>query len=475
MSKRIPKEPKKHNPSGEESSITKLVELKALEELPPADNAVRGLGTEARSDAVCEVLKNHLFEFHRHTKKGWLTREKGTLWKLDFGDGSVSETLTGIVSRTGLTKTSSRQLFPIMLRLLRDPEPFDEKPHIIGTSKEKIVNLKTGKVSKPKSSTRVTMRISTHPVKGKHPRWSSLINHFCKDDYEKTWLQKFCGYCLTGSVKEDLFLFFQGGAGGGKSTFGEVLEDLFGDYGSSLDRSFFNPNNTQHRSHIARLDGKRLAYMEELPTSWGSVDIIKKLVSGGTFSANHMRQETFEFPSKMKLIACGNSRPTLGERDSGFSRRLVLIPIPPIEPKNRDIDLRFKVREKELPQIAFWFMEGAKKYFAEGLGAVPERWQVETEEYLSDEDVIYNWFRECTEVSKGSFVSSTEAARSFSEFSGKSIGNGKTLKNYFEEEANKKALGLRNVCWGKNNRGTGFKNLKIRKTDIASRMSGGRR
>jgi phage/plasmid-associated DNA primase len=48
------------------------------------------------------------------------------------------------------------------------------------------------------------------------------------------WLQKFCGYLLTGSTQEHIFLFLHGHGANGKSVFIELLKHVMGDYARAI-------------------------------------------------------------------------------------------------------------------------------------------------------------------------------------------------------------------------------------------------
>jgi type IV secretory pathway VirB4 component len=66
------------------------------------------------------------------------------------------------------------------------------------------------------------------------------------------YLQICTGVCLSGLVEEHLFFLVLGPAGTGKSTFGEVLMSLMGDYALGVDPNTRYPPEVQQGFHLFR-------------------------------------------------------------------------------------------------------------------------------------------------------------------------------------------------------------------------------
>ena len=64
------------------------------------------------------------------------------------------------------------------------------------------------------------------------PTWEQfLADIFRRDDELISFVQAACGYTLTGDTREQVFFILHGSGSNGKSTFVNVMRDLFGDYG----------------------------------------------------------------------------------------------------------------------------------------------------------------------------------------------------------------------------------------------------
>ncbi len=80
------------------------------------------------------------------------------------------------------------------------------------------------------------------------------------------WLHRWCGYLLTGSTDEHIFLFFFGLGANGKSVFAETLKYVMGDYGRVVATETLTETKRQAggaSADLAALIGCRLATSSE--------------------------------------------------------------------------------------------------------------------------------------------------------------------------------------------------------------------
>ena len=82
------------------------------------------------------------------------------------------------------------------------------------------------------------------------------------------FLQRLCGYVLTGVVRERLLVLAYGRGGNGKSTFWEVLLELLGDHGlkAGVETIMLRERDRPGRLTPERVQllGKRLVVMSEV-------------------------------------------------------------------------------------------------------------------------------------------------------------------------------------------------------------------
>ena len=226
-------------------------------------------------------------------------------------------------------------------------------------------------------------------------------------------------------TREGKFLFLQGDANGGKTTFIETLKSIFGDadrgYGGGVNGENLTSLRGDHKEWLARIDGMRMVIVSDIPNGSWNLGSLKATVTGDTITARFMNKESFEFRPVAKIIVSGNNKPRIPQSDSGFNRRLVLIPVDEIPEGERDKTFQRKLH-MELPQIAHWMVDAAVEYFGKGLNeSVPDRWSQASSSYQRDEDVIRQWFDSSCVIDEKAFTTSDSLVRSYNEFTGSKL------------------------------------------------------
>jgi len=109
-----------------------------------------------------------------------------------------------------------------------------------------------------------------------------------------------------------------------------------------------------------------------------------------------MRQDFFQFRQTHKHIIAGNYRPRLKGGDNAMQRRMVLVPFnASFAGRAQDKALPDKLKA-EAPAILHWMIQGAVKWFAEGL-AIPEPIRAASAEYMAAMDDLAEWAEDCCE------------------------------------------------------------------------------
>ena len=132
----------------------------------------------------------------------------------------------------------------------------------------------------------------------KYPLWLSFLSTAMGGDQALVdYLQRVCGYCLTGSIKEHALFFLYGTGGNGKGVFINTLRGIIGDYHTSAPIETFTELRVNvHPTELAGLRGARLvtAVETEEGRRWAESKI-KALTGGDEISARFMRQDFFSF------------------------------------------------------------------------------------------------------------------------------------------------------------------------------------
>jgi phage/plasmid-associated DNA primase len=173
------------------------------------------------------------------------------------------------------------------------------------------IDLRTGIEHEPRREDYITKvgGCALAPKGTPCPLWLSFLATIMGGDY----IQRVCGYCLTGSIKEHAMFFLYGTGSNGKSVFIGVLRGVLGEYHTTAPIEAFTASSSiQHSTDMAGLMGARLVTAVE--TEEGRVwaeSKLKAITGGDEISARFMRQDFFTFVPKFKLMIAGNHKPRL--------------------------------------------------------------------------------------------------------------------------------------------------------------------
>ena len=238
----------------------------------------------------------------------------------------------------------------------------------------------------------------------KCPLWEKFLKEiFENDDGMIRYIQTAVGYSLTGSTAEQCAFFLLGDGNNGKSTFIDVIRQMFGDYASNIQaETLMIRNNNGINSDIARLKGARLVTSAE-PNEGLRLNegLMKQLTGGDVVTARKLYGDEFEFKPEFKLWMATNHKPIIRGTDYGIWRRMHIIPFNAKIPKEKvDKQLTDKLL-KELDGIFVWALRGLAMYHKYGLKMPPAVEQA-VEEYKKEMDVVskFEWQMSNTKFGK---------------------------------------------------------------------------
>jgi putative DNA primase/helicase len=297
------------------------------------------------------------------------------------------------------------------------------------------VDLRTGLLRPSAREDGITKVTLVVPSSEGCPRWLEFLEQATGGDKGLIrFMQQFCGYCLTGSTREQALVFVYGPGGNGKSVFINVVTAILNDYcRTSAMETFTASKNDRHPTEIAKLCGARLVTASETEQgrAWAETRI-KQLTGGDKISAHFMRQDDFEFTPQFKLMIIGNNKPALQNVDDAARRRFNMVPFI-IQPATPDRELEQKLMT-EAAGILQWMIDGCIDWQKNGL-VRPDSVKAATEAYFSEQDLMGQWLEDCCDVNRTGnpliWDKSAELFESWSEYARKAG----------EEPGNKKSFG----------------------------------
>lgn len=287
---------------------------------------------------------------------------------------------------------------------------FDAQPMLLNVANGTL-DLSTQQLRPHERGDYLTKRSGVHyDPEATCPRWEQfLMQVFDRDADLVAYVQRALGYSLTGDTREQVLHFMYGTGSNGKTTFLEVLADLFGDYGTQADfATFLESKNEGIRNDIARLAGARLVRAGELSEGKRlNESIIKTLTGTDTIAARFLYTEAFEFRPTFKLWLAGNHKPVIRGTDFAIWRRVRLVPfMVTITDDAKDASLPGTLR-RELPGILNWCLRGLADWFEMGLKP-PAAVTFFTNQYRAESDVLGHFLEECCRVETSSKVGATD-------------------------------------------------------------------
>jgi P4 family phage/plasmid primase-like protien len=315
-------------------------------------------------------------------------------------------------------------------RHARRVEVWDRDPNLLNTPAG-VIDLLTDERRSHHPDLHLT-KITAVAPNGDCPRWRQFLLEITGGDAELVYyLQRVCGYMLTGDTREHAFFFAYGTGGNGKGTFINTIAAVMGDYAVAAPMETFTVSNGErHPTELAMLRGARMVSAQETEEAKRLNEArIKTLTGGDAVSARFMRQDFFTYIPQFKLFLAGNHKPILRNVDEAMRRRIHLIPFTVTIPaEQRDPGLADALKH-EWSGILAWMIEGAAIWRDIGLSP-PAIVTEATAAYLLQQDSLSQWIEERCEVARNVWDSNATLYNSWCdwcEHNGEQAGPQKTF------------------------------------------------
>jgi putative DNA primase/helicase len=335
---------------------------------------------------------------------------------------------------------------------------WDNDPFLLGTPGG-TVDLRTGVSRQASQDDGITKLTSVAPIDGDCPQWRRFIEETTGGDVALgRFLQQWCGYCLTGDIREHALLFCYGPGGNGKSVFLNTITKILHEYAATAAmETFAVSRNEKHPTDLAMLRGARLVTASETEEgrAWAEARI-KSMTGGDPITARFMRQDFFTFQPRFKLIIVGNHKPSLHRVDDAAKRRFNVVPFVH-KPAKPDRELEQKLMS-EAGEILRWMIQGCLDWQRNGL-CRPESVVHATEEYFSDQDLFAQWLAEECDVDASDLNKSEGSRKLFGAWKEYAIAAGHPPGT---QQSFKDHLTLRQVRFYRSNRSREFLGIQLR-------------
>lgn len=236
------------------------------------------------------------------------------------------------------------------------------------------------------------------------------------DPLMRQFLQRWAGYCLTGSVQEQKLAFLYGTGANGKSVFVELLAWLLGEYSSKIatEMLMHHQRSPQGASpDIVALKGRRFVYANETEEGKRLAESrVKEMTGGDSLTGRALYGSSITFQPSHKLVIVGNHRPEITDNSYGMWRRVLLVPFEvTIAEAQRDPHLLDKLKA-EGSGILNWALDGLRLWKTGGLN-VPKKIEAATSAYRDENDIIGEWIAEHCNSFVGCSVHKSEAYKAY--------------------------------------------------------------
>jgi putative DNA primase/helicase len=274
------------------------------------------------------------------------------------------------------------------------PQEFDNRPDLLSFANG-TVELRTATLRPHRKEDMLTYSLAIeYDADAKCPRWENFMTEIFPENPDLVpYMQRLCGYGVTGYTDEQCFAVLWGKGANGKSVLTDTLSSVFGTITKTTPfATFEDKQGGGIPNDIAALRGARFVMASEGESGKPMSEAILKRVTGKDMvAARFLRQEFFEFRPSFLLMLATNHKPKFRGQDDGLWRRVKMIPFKRFfAPHERDHDLDKKLMT-EAKGIAAWAVRGAQLWFNEGL-TDPESISQATKEYKETSDSLAGFY-----------------------------------------------------------------------------------
>ncbi|KAF8976748.1 hypothetical protein BGZ46_007992 [Entomortierella lignicola] len=348
-------------------------------------------------EAVCGVVLDNLISY---IKPGFGCTDKDEIDKINKKKTQLKR------GRTYISRNSNTNSIVDMYRTQYGDNEIESKldtnPDLLAVHNG-IINLQTGECRSGLPEDYMVTKLDTDYNGLKSS--TKDIDEFMLDIFDNNtelieYVKKLLGYAITGHTSEQCWLILTGSGGNGKSLLVGLLEKLLEKWYVTAPYEIFFKNSKRTQAggaspHLGTMNGARIC----------------KAPSRALYAKDY---ETYQ-PTALPILIC-NHKPTIDVDDAAMLRRIKVIPFTniytspedpsrPYNPHNprhrqRDPNVRKKLLTKySQEQLLVWLVQGAVKWYAEGLGKLPKCMEDAFSAYCLENDKLGEFIEDYCEQS----------------------------------------------------------------------------
>ena len=248
---------------------------------------------------------------------------------------------------------------------------FDTQDYLLNTDSG-VVDLRTGEIKPFDKELKLSKNTNCMVDFGEPTTWLRFLRDILERDNPleteelMDTLQMALGESLTGRTNKDHLFIMYGTGSNGKSTFIKVVNDVFGDYGTTMNSDLLlqnqNASSQSNEFSLAALLGARMVSTSETAEGKKLDEVmIKQMLSGEKMTAQFKYGQSFSFLPTFSPWMSTNNRPIIRATDFGTWRRIYYIPfLNTFTDDKKDVDMPKKLAQ-ENAKILGWMIKGAVK------------------------------------------------------------------------------------------------------------------
>lgn len=267
---------------------------------------------------------------------------------------------------------------------------FDQHPNLFNVSNGTL-NLRSGDFLAHDPGHLLTQQAPVRFDPGASaPQFDKFIREVLPNDAVRGYVQRLFGMSMLGDVEEHILPVFVGEGRNGKGVLLEIMQELFGNYATGLQKNvLIETKFEEHSTILMTLKGRRLAVAQELDRNakWDTATV-KSLTGGDKITARRMRQDDETFSPSHTLVMATNHRPQVGDGEPAFWARYREIPFTVSFEGRADLTLASRIIANELPGVLNWVLAGLNQYLVNGRLDAPEEVLISSKQAREEGDPL---------------------------------------------------------------------------------------